>query len=116
MTINNFLNIPQNVYGLPGIETGNLIYQTLEQQGFRTEYNFATCITVLDSSDLPRSVLDIILKGLSSDPPRLIIKEKRDAKGNLQIDLPQQEEPPLELRVSVLKICLKILMNVHFIR
>ncbi|MGL5626452.1 MAG: hypothetical protein ACRDDW_02895 [Candidatus Rhabdochlamydia sp.] len=114
MTDNNFLRIPQSIFGPSGVETGNLIYQTLEKQGFQTEYNFATCITVLDSSDLPRSVLGIILKGLSSEPPRLIIKEKRDAKGNLQIDLPQQDEPLLELRCDVLKLFLKMLMNVHF--
>lgn len=38
MIINNFLNIPQSIYGLPSIETGNLIYQTLEQQGLRTQF------------------------------------------------------------------------------
>ncbi|MGL4540439.1 MAG: hypothetical protein ACRCU0_05635 [Candidatus Rhabdochlamydia sp.] len=114
MTDNNFLCIPQTIFGPSGVETGNLIYQTLKKQGFQTKYNFATCITVLDSSELPRSVLGIILKGLSSDPPRLIIKEKRDAKGNLQIDLPQQDEPLLEIRGDVLKLFLKILMNVHF--
>lgn len=114
MTVNNFLNIPQSVFGLSGIEMGNLIYQTLREKNLKTEYNFGTII-VLDSTDLPISALDV-LKDIFDKPPRPIIKEKRDAKGNLQIDLPRQDKPLWEPREDILNLFLKMLMNVHFMK
>ncbi|MGL4540440.1 MAG: hypothetical protein ACRCU0_05640 [Candidatus Rhabdochlamydia sp.] len=111
MTINNFLNIPPIIYGLPGIKTGNLIYQTLEKRGLRTEYNLGTSITVLDSSDLLISDLDI-LKKLPFHPSCYpTVQEERDVNGNLQIELPltyeirdEENEPEFDIMKLLYKV------------
>ncbi|MGL5626453.1 MAG: hypothetical protein ACRDDW_02900 [Candidatus Rhabdochlamydia sp.] len=111
MTINNFLNIPPIIYGLPGIKTGNLIYQTLEKRGLRTEYNLGTCITVLDSSDLPISVLDILKEQTFDANCYPMIKEERDIKGNLQIELPltyEIRDEENEPEIGILKFLYKL--------
>lgn len=94
-SLTNSLGLPQERFSLANIHVGNAIHQEIAHldTGIRVQYNSSTNkISVLNTSDLPPSMLEIILYGCPTS--RIydqwccypVIKQERDAEGNLEID------------------------------
>lgn len=91
----NLLGLPQEKFGLADIYLGNVISKEIAKQdkGYKVEYNpIRNRITILNTSDLPPSVLNKMLyeSSASREYDTLcwypIVKEERNKEGNLEID------------------------------
>jgi len=89
----NLLAIPQDKFGLAGIHIGNLVSQELVKQskGLKAQYNPSTNkITILNTSDLPPSILNKILYECPASREYdqymwyPVIEEERNKEGNLE--------------------------------
>lgn len=92
ITSENLLGIPKQQFGSWGIHTGNIVSREIAKQnkGFKAQYNsIANKVTVLNSSDLPQSVLRNILydSPISSEYKGWypVVEKERNKEGNLEI-------------------------------
>ena len=92
----NLLGLSQKKFGRTGIHVGNLVSQEVAKQdkGLKAQYDPVTNkISILNTSDLPPSILDKILYGSLAwreyDQCKWypVIEKERDANKNLQIRL-----------------------------
>ncbi|MCX6989744.1 MAG: hypothetical protein NTX49_01570 [Chlamydiae bacterium] len=90
----NLLGLPAATFGLAGIHIGNLVSREVAKQdkGFRAQYDPArNKITILNTSDLPPSVLHNLLyetpasREYDSWTWYPVINEERNTEGNLEI-------------------------------
>ena len=113
----NLLGIPEDHYGLSGINTGNLVHESIRlSKGLETKYDVnSRKIVVLNSSDLPLDeLLEILNKNrYSYYGYKPVIDPKLDNVGNLQIDFKcitemeekqMQEQNKLRLSFEISKL------------